>query len=33
VIVDGELHAHFKSASKAAQWLAFMSGECMEAPQ
>jgi len=33
VIVDGELHAHFKSTSKAAQWVAFMAGECMEAPQ
>ena len=32
---DGQFenHANFKSYGKAAQWVAFMAGECMEQPQ
>ena len=33
VFVDGCLHAAFTSYAKAAQWVAFMAGECMEAPK
>ncbi len=33
VFVNGELHARFASYAKAAQWVAFMAGECMEAPR
>lgn len=33
VVVGGELHARFPSYAKAAQWVAFMAGECMEAPR
>lgn len=33
VYVDGVIHARFTSYAKAAQWVAFMAGECMEAPQ
>jgi len=33
VFVNGDLHARFPSCAKAAQWVAFMAGECMEAPQ
>ena len=31
VFVSGELNARFLSYAKAAQWVAFMAGECMEA--
>ena len=33
VFVDGGPHASFRTLAKAAQWVAFMAGECMEAPQ
>lgn len=33
VYISGELHARFPSYGKAAQWVAFMAGECMEAPR
>ena len=33
VFVSDELHARFPSYAKAAQWVAFMAGECMEAPR
>lgn len=33
VYVGGEIHARFQSYAKAAQWVAFMAGECMEAPR
>ena len=33
VFVGGHRHACFASYAKAAQWVAFMAGECMEAPQ
>ena len=33
VFVNGELHARFLSYAKAAQWVAFIAGECMEAPR
>lgn len=33
VFVSGELTARFLSYAKAAQWVAFMAGECMEAPR
>lgn len=33
VQVNGETHARFKSYAKAAQFIAFMSGECMKQPK
>ncbi len=33
VNLDGGPHASFSSYAKAAQWVAFMAGECMEAPR
>lgn len=33
VLVEGEEWARFSSYSKAAQWVAFMRGECMEQPR
>lgn len=33
VWVSGENNANFRSYGEAAQWVAFMSGHCMEAPQ
>jgi hypothetical protein len=33
VNLDGGPHASFSSYAKAAQWVAFMAGECMELPQ
>lgn len=32
VLIDGQEWARFSSYAKAAQWVAFMCGECMEAP-
>ncbi len=33
VWVGGEHHANFRSYAKAAQWVAFMAGECMQGPR
>lgn len=33
VWVDGQNHANFSSYGQAAQWVAFMTGHCMEQPQ
>lgn len=33
VWVDGKNHANFRSYGTAAQWVAFMTGECMEQPR
>ena len=33
VWIDGQNHANFRSYGSAAQWVAFMTGNCMEQPQ